>query len=171
MYYSLIDDLAFLLNSLPPYNGAITASGSLFAITPVIPGAPVAPSCGPGVPTPCTTYAPQGVQQDAKTPSVQEWNLSIEQQLSFQHGSASRLCRIVWNSRAVERGPEQYFPADLRRRNLHRRRHRNHSGKSKHSDAGPAIHSRGQPARILIWARASSGSRKATAATTLCKST
>ena len=82
MYYSLIDNLAFLLNSLPPYNGAITSSGSLFAITPVIPGAPVAPSCGPGVPTPCTTYAPQGVQQDAKTPAVQEWNLSVEQQLS-----------------------------------------------------------------------------------------
>ena len=82
MYYSLIDNLAFLLNSLPPYNGAITSSGSLFAITPIIPGAPVAPSCGPGVPTPCTTYAPQGVQQDAKTPAVQEWNLSVEQQLS-----------------------------------------------------------------------------------------
>ena len=82
MYYSLIDDLAFLLNSLPPYNGAITASGSLFAITPVIPGAAVPPSCGPGVPTPCTTYAPQGVQANAQTPTVQEWNLSIEQQLS-----------------------------------------------------------------------------------------
>ena len=82
IYYSLIDDLAFLLNSLPPYNGSITSSGSLFAVTPVIPGTPVAPSCGPGVPTPCTTYAPQGVQQDAKTPSVQEWNLSIEQQLT-----------------------------------------------------------------------------------------
>ena len=82
MYYSLIDDLAFLLNSLPPYNGSITSSGSLFAITPVIPGAPVAPSCGPGVPIPCTTYAPQGVQQNAKTPTVQEWNLSIEHQLS-----------------------------------------------------------------------------------------
>ena len=82
MYYSLIDNLAFLLNSLPPYNGAITASGSLFAITPVIPGAAVPPSCGPGIPTPCTTYAPQGVQANAQTPTVQEWNLSIERQLS-----------------------------------------------------------------------------------------
>lgn len=81
-YYSLIDDLAFLLNSLPPYNGAITSSGSLFSITPVIPGAAVPPSCGPGVPSPCTTYAPQGVQQNAKTPTVQEWNFSIEQQLT-----------------------------------------------------------------------------------------
>ena len=82
MYYSLIDDLSFLLNSLPPYNGSITSSGSLFAITPVNPSTPVAPSCGPGVPTPCTTYAPQGVQADAKTPTVEEWSLTLEQQLT-----------------------------------------------------------------------------------------
>ena len=44
MYYSLIDDLAFLLNSLPPYNGSITSSGALASIIPVTPGAPVAPS-------------------------------------------------------------------------------------------------------------------------------
>jgi hypothetical protein len=82
MYYSLIDDLSFLLNSLPPYNGSITSSGSLFAVTPITPGAAVPPSCGPGVPTPCTTYAPQGIQANAQTPTVQEWNLTIEQQLS-----------------------------------------------------------------------------------------
>jgi hypothetical protein len=81
-YYSLIDDLSFLLNSLPPYNGSITSSGSLFSIAPVVSGAAVPPSCGPGVPTPCTTYAPQGVQANAKTPTVQEWNLSVERQLN-----------------------------------------------------------------------------------------
>ena len=82
MYYSLIDDLAFLLNSLPPYNGSITSSGALSSITPVVPGATVPPSCGPGVPSPCTTYAPQGVQANAKTPTVQEWNLSVERELN-----------------------------------------------------------------------------------------
>jgi hypothetical protein len=80
-YYSLIDDLSFLLNSLPPANGSISSSGSLFSIAPIVPGAAVPPSCGPGVPAPCTTYAPQGVQADAKTPTVQEWNFSIERQL------------------------------------------------------------------------------------------
>src|SRR5262249_54960909 len=29
LYYSLIDDLAFLLNSLPPYNGSVSLTGSL----------------------------------------------------------------------------------------------------------------------------------------------
>ena len=80
-YYSLIDDLSFLLNSLPPYNGSITSSGSLFSITPVVPGAAVPPSCGPGIPAPCTAYAPQGVQANAKTPTVEEWNFSLERQL------------------------------------------------------------------------------------------
>ena len=81
-YYSLIDDLAFLLNSVPPYNGALTFSGALSSITPIARGAPLPPSCGPGVPAPCATYAPQGAQAEAKTPTVEEWNLIVEQQLS-----------------------------------------------------------------------------------------
>ncbi len=72
MYYSLIDDLAFLQNSLPPYNGAATYTGSLFSFTPVTPGPPPAN----------TVYSPQGIQANAKTPAVQEWNLMVEQQLS-----------------------------------------------------------------------------------------
>src|SRR6185436_13292612 len=55
---------------------------SLPSILPIVPTVPVAPSCGPGVPTPCTTYAPQGIQKDAKTPTVQEWNLTVEQQIT-----------------------------------------------------------------------------------------
>ena len=81
LYDSLIDDLAFLLNSLPPYNGSLTFSGSLFGFTPIKPGSPPPPTCGPGVPAPCATYAPQGIQQDAKTPMAVEWNLTVEQQL------------------------------------------------------------------------------------------
>jgi hypothetical protein len=87
MYYSLIDDLSFLVNSLPPYNGSLTASGALSSIVPIVPGVAVPQSCGPGVPTPCTTYAPQGIQANAKTPAVQEWHLSVEQAL----GSATVL--------------------------------------------------------------------------------
>jgi len=80
-YYSLLDALSFLLNSLPPYNGSISLSGPLASITPINRTTPIAPSCGPGVPTPCTTYAPQGVQANAKTPTVEEWNFTFEQQL------------------------------------------------------------------------------------------
>src|ERR1700676_1278072 len=59
-YYTLIDALSFLLNSLPPYNGSLTFSGPLSNIIPIQRSITPPPSCGPGVPTPCTTYAPQG---------------------------------------------------------------------------------------------------------------
>ena len=80
-HYSLIDDLSFLLNSIPPFNGSISYSGSVSSFLPIVPGVPAPPTCGPGVPSPCTTYAPQGVQPDAKTPAVQEWKFTVEQQL------------------------------------------------------------------------------------------
>ena len=81
-YYSLTDDLAFLLNSLPPYNGSLTFSGALSSIVPITPGVPDPPSCSATLSTGCATYAPQGVQGDAKTPTVEEFNLGIEQQLN-----------------------------------------------------------------------------------------
>ena len=30
----------------------------------------------------CSIFAPQGIQPDAKTPTVQEWNFTVEQHLS-----------------------------------------------------------------------------------------
>jgi len=82
-HYSLMDALSFLLNSLPPYNGSASfANVSLLSIVPFAPGVPPPPSCGPNVPSPCTTYAPQGVQPNAQTPTVQEWNFTVEQQLT-----------------------------------------------------------------------------------------
>jgi len=81
-YYSIIDALSFQLNSVPPTNGSVSYSNvSLFSALPVTPGVPPAPQCSPTVPAPCTTFAPVGVQPDAKTPTVEEWNFTIEQQL------------------------------------------------------------------------------------------
>ncbi len=82
-YYSLLDALSFQLNSNPPYNGSISFSNvPLSSIVPLVPGVAPPPACGPGVPAPCTIYAPQGVQANAKTPTVQEWNLAVEQELN-----------------------------------------------------------------------------------------
>jgi len=70
-YFSLIDDLSFLLNSLPPYNGSLSFTGALPSVVPLVPGSAEPPACGPGLaPSACTTYAPQGVQPNAKTPTV-----------------------------------------------------------------------------------------------------
>jgi hypothetical protein len=95
MYYSLIDDFAFLMNSLTPYNGSASfANISIFSIPgfPFTPGLAPPPSCGPGVPSPCTIFSPQGIQANAKTPAVQEWNLTVEQQLS--HNTALRVAYV-----------------------------------------------------------------------------
>ena len=92
-YYSLIDDLSFLLNSLPPYNGALSfANVSLPSILPIVPNVAPPPSCGPGVPAPCTTYAPQGIQPNAKTPTVEEWRFTVERRLD--HNTALRLAYV-----------------------------------------------------------------------------
>ena len=73
-YYTLIDALSFLLNSLPPFNGSASyANASLLSLIPVTPGVQ---------PPASTVFAPQGIQADAKTPTAQEWNLTIEQQLT-----------------------------------------------------------------------------------------
>jgi len=81
-YYSLIDDLSFLLNSVPPYNGALSFTNvSLPSILPINRSVAPPPSCGPGVPAPCATYAPQGVQPNAKAPTVEEWRFTVERQL------------------------------------------------------------------------------------------
>jgi hypothetical protein len=83
IHYSLLDDLSYLLNSLPPYNGSVSFSHvPLSSIVPILPNLPQAPSCGPGVAAPCTIYAPQGVQANAKTPTVEEWSISVERQAS-----------------------------------------------------------------------------------------
>ncbi len=71
-YYSLIDDLSFLLNSLPPSNTSISCPGALLPLLPVTTSFAPA-SC---------SVAPQGVQPDAKTPTVEEWNFRVEQQLT-----------------------------------------------------------------------------------------
>ncbi len=82
-YYSLIDDLSFLLNSIPPYNGSVSKTGLLPTLVPITPGSPPAPG---------TIFAPQGVQPNAKTPTVQQWNFTVEQQLS--HNTVLRVAYV-----------------------------------------------------------------------------
>jgi hypothetical protein len=67
---------------LPPYNGSPTFTGTLSNILPFTAGQQPPPACTAGVPAAsCSIFAPQGIQPAAKTPAVNEWNLTIEQQV------------------------------------------------------------------------------------------
>ena len=82
IYYDLVDTLSYLVDQTPPFNGSLTfASQPLFNIIPAILGSEPAP-CGPGVPTPCSTFAPKSTQPDFKTPAINSWNFTVEQQLN-----------------------------------------------------------------------------------------
>jgi hypothetical protein len=132
-FYSLIDDLSFLLNSLPPYNGAVSlANTSLLSIIPLKPGIPPAPQCSATVSAPCTTFAPQGVQPNAKTPTVQEWNLTLEHQLNR---NTSLRAAYVGSF-----GYHGYVRADLRECHLCLRRNARHH--QRHRVSRPAVHPR-----------------------------
>lgn len=83
MYYSLLDNLSFMVSNNPPFAGVFTFQNISFpSLIPVVPSTPLPPQCGPGVPAPCTSFRAQGFQTNPKTLTVLEWNYSIEQQLT-----------------------------------------------------------------------------------------
>jgi hypothetical protein len=82
IYYDLVDTLSYLVDQTPPVSGAASyGAQSLFAVIPVN-TAFQPPACGPGVPAPCSTFAPKGTQGNYNVPAVYSWNLTIEQQLT-----------------------------------------------------------------------------------------
>ena len=154
-YYSLIDDLAFLLNSLPPYNGAVSSRARCHRSYRSRRALLRLPLAVPEFPPGASTYAPQGVQANAKTPTVEEWNLRVEQQLNRNTVFACGLCRIARISRIPEHRSQRHSRADLLkshwlhgRRRFDQRRSR-HSGKPEPCGARGAIYSGGHAAESV----------------------
>ncbi len=80
-YYDIQDSLGNTLDHNYPFNGILTYTAQpLLPLIPVNPSTPLPPICGPGV-SPCSLFSPGGIQQNIKTPTVEEWNLSVEQGL------------------------------------------------------------------------------------------
>ncbi len=86
-YYSLQDFLDYPLKDVAPPTGFNNSADfeevSLFSLLPVIPTTRLPPACGPGVPSPCTTYAPKGINPRLHTQTVQEWSFSVEHQITL----------------------------------------------------------------------------------------
>ena len=76
--------MGYALDNAPPFNGIISypATTPFLSLVPINASTPIPATCGPGVPTPCTTYAVSGDPANIKAPTVDEWNLSIEQGLT-----------------------------------------------------------------------------------------
>jgi hypothetical protein len=83
VHYMLEDNMGFQFNSQPPFAGvAAYTNANILSIWPLSSTTPLAAACGPGVPTPCTTYAPGGVQSNFKVPTVDAYTLKIDQQIT-----------------------------------------------------------------------------------------
>ena len=82
----LQNNLAFRINGNYPYGGRITLTNpnGLLGLVP-LPYGPAAelPPCGPGIPaSSCALYAPEGVEPNMHTPTVQEWSFTVEKELT-----------------------------------------------------------------------------------------
>jgi hypothetical protein len=83
----LLDNLGNRTYTNPPFNAreqltAATGPGGFLSLLPLDPNAQLPPTCGPGVPAPCSTYQPGGVDPNMFTPTVQEWSFTVERQLT-----------------------------------------------------------------------------------------
>ena len=161
-YYSMIDNLAFLLNSLPPYNGSATFSGSLFNDH-----SHHARRAAPRLLHRRTQLARRRLLhlraprhparcQDAHGPGVELYRRTAPQ---FQHGFARRLRRLLRNPRPAQHRPQHHSRRDLRQRSgLHRRRsrHQRRSSYRRESEPRPArrsIHPRRHASESLVRRR------------------
>jgi hypothetical protein len=164
VYYSLIDDLAFQLNSLYPYNGTVSYTGSLPTQVPVVRNTTPC-RLARGVPAQCSIYAPVGIHR-TQLPRLKN-GLTVEQQLD-----RNTVVRVAY---VGSFGYHQFVsidPNSIPRRLAPTPRVAGPAGSVAPTDP-PLCKARSTLPLALdqsFIATAFSGIRKATAATTLCRS-
>jgi hypothetical protein len=78
----LQDNLGNRTYANPPFNAREQLTGSLLSLIPLQKNAVLPPTCGPAQPQPCSIYSPAGVDPNLFTPTVQQWNLTVERGLT-----------------------------------------------------------------------------------------
>jgi hypothetical protein len=86
MHNDLYDNLGNRLDANPPTNAREQFTGvGLLNLIPLHRGVVLPPTCGTaGAPAPpaCSTYSPGGADPNLKTPTIQEWSLTVQRQLA-----------------------------------------------------------------------------------------
>ena len=81
IYYSMIDALNFLMNSLPPANSSLSfANQALLPLLPIVQTAP--PACGPGSVAGLYALRRRACSPMPRRSPCNEWNFTIEQQIA-----------------------------------------------------------------------------------------
>src|SRR5437773_1543894 len=78
IHNDLQDNLGNRTYSNPPYNARELLSVPLLSLFPLQKNIPLQRSCGPSVPQPCAIYGPGGLHPVLRTPTSQQWSLTIE---------------------------------------------------------------------------------------------
>src|SRR6266446_3950666 len=87
IHNDLIDNLGIRAQAgMPPFAAReslpVTPATGFLPLLPLKKNAQLPPTCGPGIPQPCSIYQPTGFDPNIFTPTVQIWDLTVERQLA-----------------------------------------------------------------------------------------
>jgi len=82
IHNDLQDNLANRTYSNPPFNAREQLTGSLLSLIPLQKAAVLPATCGPGIPQPCSIYAPGGVDPNMFSPTIQQWSFTVEHEIA-----------------------------------------------------------------------------------------
>ena len=82
IHHDLQDNLGIRIGANPPFNARLTIQGQpLLSIIPIVAGTQPPPSCTAESqlqPPACSIFAPGGVDPAMRTPTIQQWSLTVE---------------------------------------------------------------------------------------------
>src|SRR5881296_3463065 len=87
IHNDLMDNLGIRAQAgMPPYAAReslpVSPATGFLPLLPLKKNVTLPPTCGPGIPQPCSTYQPTAFDPNMPTPTVQIWDLTVERQLA-----------------------------------------------------------------------------------------
>ena len=82
IYNTLQDNLDQAFGGNPPFNARFSNTTPLLTQIPLLDGTPAPPSCSPTQGQPCAIFTPGQADPTLHTPTIQEWSLTVERELT-----------------------------------------------------------------------------------------